>query len=446
MKPKTLPSPVKDIAAQQETEILEESPWRDSQLAKFRRQAQEVLSQVIEKQKLLESKNVHLWANDAFEQLIVKAEQGDDAYRKQNFNQAIDLYQSALRDILQIEASMPAKFEHYLKLGEQALINNDAEQAKEQLQIAMYLQAKGTYLASQLFDRALVLDQILILVKNSDGFIAEQKFKQAAEQLKQALTLDQQSLLVKENLAKVEEEILSRDFSLSMSTGYGALKKQKYQQALKAFATAKKLKPKNSAVLAAIKQAENEQLQAQVNHLLKGAQQYDQQEKWQLALAEYEKVLVLDKSIMVAQVGLLKAKARLTLEQSLISIIEQPSRLSNQAVLQQAKLIKNDALKVKIPGDKLNQQIEQISEIIALAQVPVAITIESDNQTLVTLIRKGQLGKFKVKELNLVPGEYTLVGSKNGFRDVRQNFTLAPAQQHQTIVIECNEKISIGGV
>jgi tetratricopeptide (TPR) repeat protein len=275
-------------------------------------------------------------------------------------------------------------------------------------------------------------------------FVEDRQFEAAKSSFEQAYQLDNRSVLVNEQLQQVNQLIIDRDYSLAMSSGYKKLQQNKYNQALVFFNQAKQIKPTSAPAVQAIKQSKNERMQANISFKFEQAQGRIQQEDWSKALDKYNEILLIDKSLLQAQIGLLKSTARLTLSDQLNNYIEHPERLSNKNVYQQALLTKKDAMNIKHPGEKLLQQINSINQLMVKAKIPLLVTIESDNQTMVTLYRSGQLGKFTEKELSLTPGEYTLVGSRDGFRDVRQAFILYADESHPTIVIQCRERVTRG--
>ncbi len=433
----------KEIMAQDANKPIEESPWRESQLAKHRRDAQEILSLVLEKQKNLEDKKVNLWANDSFEVALETAESGDYSYRSQEFSSAMASYQNALKQLINIEESIPEQFGEFLAEGKLALKENNAKLAKEKLQVAMYMKPNDSK-ASLALDRALVLNDVLALVKVGTVFVEDRQYEAAKSSFDQAYQLDNRSVLVNDQLQQVNQLILDRDYSLAMSSGYKKLQKNKYNQALVFFNQAKKIKPTSEPAVQAIKQSKNERMQANISFKFEQAQERIQQEDWSNALDKYNEILLIDKSLLQAQIGLLKSTARLTLSDQLSNYIDHPERLSNKNVYQQALLTKKDAMNIQHPGEKLLQQINSINQLMVKAKIPLLVNIESDNQTMVTLYRSGQLGKFMAKELSLTPGEYTLVGSRDGFRDVRQAFILYADESHPTIVIQCSERVTRG--
>jgi hypothetical protein len=53
----------------------------------------------------------------------------------------------------------------------------------------------------------------------------------------------------------------------------------------------------------------------------------------------------------------------------------------------------------------------------------------------------GNLGSFAATTLELRPGTYTAVGSRNGYRDVRETFSIIPGRPLEPIRVQCVEPI-----
>ncbi|HET8696151.1 MAG TPA: hypothetical protein VFO94_01620, partial [Gammaproteobacteria bacterium] len=90
---------------------------------------------------------------------------------------------------------------------------------------------------------------------------------------------------------------------------------------------------------------------------------------------------------------------------------------------------------------RLTEQIDKLSRLVTLASTPIKVELRSDQLTEVTLFRVGTLGTFTAKEVELRPGTYTAVGSRNGYRDVRQTFTVVPGRDLPPINVVCVEAI-----
>ena len=65
----------------------------------------------------------------------------------------------------------------------------------------------------------------------------------------------------------------------------------------------------------------------------------------------------------------------------------------------------------------------------------------SDNATQVAIPSIGVFGTFDRREIRLKPGTYTVVGTRDGYRAVHQEFTVEPGQQSVTITVSCSEPI-----
>jgi hypothetical protein len=71
----------------------------------------------------------------------------------------------------------------------------------------------------------------------------------------------------------------------------------------------------------------------------------------------------------------------------------------------------------------------------------VIVTLESNNQTQVTIYHVGRIAPFLTTEIELKPGTYTLVGSRAGYRDVRMQITVGPDTGDKRYDIRCEEAI-----
>ena len=69
------------------------------------------------------------------------------------------------------------------------------------------------------------------------------------------------------------------------------------------------------------------------------------------------------------------------------------------------------------------------------------VALRSDSQTDVIVYRVGRLGAFEARELELVPGRYTVVGTRTGYRDVRREFVIEPGKAPEPVLVRCEEPI-----
>lgn len=96
---------------------------------------------------------------------------------------------------------------------------------------------------------------------------------------------------------------------------------------------------------------------------------------------------------------------------------------------------------IKGPGPKLQQQINDLSSRIRTSSIPAEVILRSDNETSVVIYRVGKFGSFLEKKVSLLPGAYTLVGSRPGFRDVRKDLKVQAGNNGIIVDIRCEEPI-----
>jgi tetratricopeptide (TPR) repeat protein len=228
-----------------------------------------------------------------------------------------------------------------------------------------------------------------------------------------------------------------------MGEGYSHLYNQKFIAAKKSFKQALAVKPQEKTAKQALEQANNQHTQFLIKQHMATALEQEQQEKWHDAVNYFEQALKLDDSLVKARVGLIRTQARATLDDKLEQTIANPQRLANSAVYSQAQGLLRDAKAINKPGPRLQQQTTLLQAVLEKSQIPITVQIQSDNLTQVTLYRVGKLGNFTERSMELKPGRYTLVGTREGYRDVRQEFTVLPNGQGSPIVIQCREKVSL---
>ena len=423
--------------------LIEQAPWEDAQRAKKRREAQDVLATLLSKQEQLQNKRVEIWQKQAYAQAVEQAQNGDQLYRQQQFESAIAAYQDADSQLDAILESTPHHFNQYLQQGLAALESDNGELAKEQLTIALYLDPSNEQ-ASGAFDRAIVLDEVMSLIKTGNAYVDEMQLELALERFNEALKLDPHSVMAKTQVETTQQAIKQQRYAKAMSQGYKQLNNKQYTSAIKYFKQAQKILPSQTAPAQAIAQSNNLTTHSQIEKIIEKALAFEQQEKWLSAKQQYQAALKVDPSLLEAKLGGLRTTARLNLANQLDKIISNPLALTDERIYQQATSVYRNALKTKPPKKHLLEQLDRVKTTLTQARIPVSLLIESDNNTKVTLYKVGLLGQFDTKKLHLNPGSYTIIGSRDGYQDVRHQFTLNANTPTTTIVVRCNQRVTNG--
>jgi hypothetical protein len=167
----------------------------------------------------------------------------------------------------------------------------------------------------------------------------------------------------------------------------------------------------------------------------------ESREEWKGAVREYEAALAIDPHVTFAVEGKERAQKRAELDDALAFHAQHPERLSAPAVAREVEQLLERARGVQPAGPDLERKVTALEAQLARARTPVAVVIESDGLTELTLSRVGPLGTLTRRSLELVPGSYTLTGSRRGYRDVRRQFSVAPGAAPPPVALRCQEAL-----
>jgi serine/threonine protein kinase/tetratricopeptide (TPR) repeat protein len=165
------------------------------------------------------------------------------------------------------------------------------------------------------------------------------------------------------------------------------------------------------------------------------------QERWDEALNEYEAALSVDSTIGFAQQGKVRAAARALLAQRLQVLIDRPERLAAPEERRGALALIESANEQYPSGPVLRSQIARLQILLPEFDKLVHLALISDDATQIAIPSIGFRGTFSRRVIELKPGKYTVVGTRDGYRDVRRDITVSPGDDVQTISVSCGEPI-----
>jgi hypothetical protein len=180
---------------------------------------------------------------------------------------------------------------------------------------------------------------------------------------------------------------------------------------------------------------------SKIENLRQAAQKAERSEDWQAALKSYLAVLDIDKNLQFAVRGKERALEQIEIDKRIRFFLAKPQILDSDSQLKNAVLLVEEANAINPRGRILSDRIKQLEQLVNVAQIPVKIAIESDNLTRVAVYKVGKLGRFSEHELELRPGTYTVVGTRDGYQDVRQKIVVKPGLQSLRITVKCKVKI-----
>lgn len=417
------------------------SPWSEAQLARQRKATQDILSRMLQQQDKLEQIGVKQWAPEAYAAAGKLAEAGDALYRQRQFNKAKDSYQKGLDALNRLLKQSESVFSQALETGYQAIDDGNSDAAQSAFKLALLIKPDNAS-ALKGRQRAATLDKVLQLMARGDELLQEKHLEDARSAYQQVLALDPDTDGASDKLARTRELIIDRDFTAAMSDGYAALENNRLKDARRSFKKAIKIKPAAAEAHNALRQTEDRLTVIQINKLLSSAKQAEQSERWPDAASAYDRALKLDPNLATALAGKKNAALRDRLDKNLKYAIDNPLRLADESVYKQTSALYQAASRIPSPGPKLRGQLTALKKLLQQARTPLPVTFRSDNKTQITLYKTGNLGQFDRKQLSLVPGRYIVVGRRDGYQDVRVEFTVDPNKPIQPVIVQCKEKIS----
>ena len=417
------------------------TPWERAQQSKLRKETQEILAQMLETQDMLMDNGVEAWAADEYAGAMQIAETGDDLYNAQDFQQARAQYDQALTIFKSLVDQVDDIFAATMDKGHQALIDGDSATAADAFGLALAIDPLDRHALTGR-ERADTLDVVLAMIEKGDDMLEAGRLEDAKAQFEQAIALDGESALAKQQLQVADDKIRDRAFNRNMSAGFSALGERSFQRARQSFAAALKIKPNSVEARGALHQSDNNITAIRINGLIAAGTKLEGEERWHDALSKYKAALKLDAALADAQAGRERAGLRAKIDDKLADIIARPKRLYDPDVHRETVTFHRKISAVSDPGPKLAGQIKALAVLLEKAITPISIRLQSDNLTKVTMYKIGELGYFSTKELTVRPGRYVALGYRDGYLDARTEFEVEPGKPLKIITIQATTKIA----
>ncbi len=230
-------------------------------------------------------------------------------------------------------------------------------------------------------------------------------------------------------------------YAKAAGEGFAALGAGQLEKARRAFETAHRLRPDGPEAKEGLRRVDAARTSRTLSVRRAEAQDMEDEERWQDAIDAYDAVLRQDGSLAWAQDGRARAGARLQLGQSLQALIEHPERLSNPRLRDEAAALLQTAEQQPDSGPVLRTQIARLTALLPALDKPVRLSLVSDNRTQVSIPSVGSFGSFARRDIDLKPGRYTVIGTREGYREVRRDITVTPGEEFLTVNVSCSEPI-----
>ena len=415
------------------------APFEAADLARARKQAEAKAAEFFDLESLLDEQlNVTAWGAEDLDRIKGRASTGDEMFVEGRYKESLDEYAKAVRDLAALADKGRALFRSAIETGQAALVKLDHRNAVEAFETALSVKPNDPQ-ATAGRDRAAALPEIIELIRQSERAVLRGEYAAADRYLAQVRALDPATPGLGERAAEIAHARATEKRRATLSEGFGALERGEHDKALGAFERVLKDHPADPDGLAGLQQARQARLLAQIDRLRKLAEQQESESEWTAALATYDTVLGLDPSLRFARDGKARITARIVLIESMQRFIDDPGLLSDDDEFARAREVLAEASADAAGGPLLETQLDDLRGLVERSSVPVPLVIASDNETEIRIQKIGTIGTFLRHELKLRPGRYTIVGSRDGYRDVRDEIILEAG--FEPVDIRCTEPI-----
>ncbi len=419
----------------------------------------------------LEARGAGVWGGPEFAMAKTRAAESVGAHDAGNTRIAQQRLEDASRLLDAVESKAAQALTAQIAAGQKALAAGQQEVANEAFDLARRIDPNDRRIAEgQRRTHSLVA--VLPLIADGQNAESARNYSRAAQDYGQVLSLDPGNERARSGLLRANAALGSDNYAKAVGSGFAALGAGRLDDARAAFENARSIRPNGVEAAEGLRRVGAALSAKGFASLRQRAAALEAQERWDEAVQLYDSALQADPSLAFAQEGKNRAAARAELGAAMQALIDRPERLSSPSIREQARTLLEKANDQTTSGPVLRSQIANLEPLLsdyarsAHTDVsgrgdsawrsdstpsdsgartdlnkPVRLSLLSDNATAVAIPNIGQFGTFAKREIELKPGKYTVIGKRDGYRDVYRDITVAPGQENQTISVSCSDPI-----
>jgi hypothetical protein len=418
-----------------------ESPKSDpAESVRLRLLAEEAGSRYREGSAALRQRGAAAWAPEDLSAATSLADEAAAAAAAGDHARAIKNYEEASRRVSGIAARAEGAYARALADGEAAIQAGVSAQATEAFRLALAIRP-GDRKAQQGLGRAERLDEVRARLAEGEAQERAGKNEPARAAYAAALALDPEFSPARSALARIGSRLAVERFEALMTQGLGQLERSDWRGAEDSFSAAVKLRPGDRAAADGLARAKESGQRESLARLQREAQELESAERWDDALAAYQRAGTIDTGVDFARRGAVRSERMMRLHARIDGYLTSPERLYSPRVRDEAQQLLAALQSEPAVGPRMEQARQRLAAALKRATTAITVRLASDNATEVTLFRVGPLGRFQDREIALTPGTYTLMGSRPGYKDVRVELVVDPDSPAPRVFVACEERV-----
>src|SRR6185503_18526302 len=390
--------------------------------------------------KTLDARATARWATAPFAETRDVGAHAAQRYAVGDYLSAAEHWDAASAKLAELEKALPDALAAATKRGQDALAAGKTGAAREAFELALAIQPNHPP-ATAGIARAGRLDQALALVDAARGEEQAGRASAAEAGYRKALSVDSGVPGAQEGLNRLAAIRSADAYSVAMSRGFADAAAGRNDEARAAFNQALALRPGAREAKDALAALEQGQKASALELLEARARTAESGERWDEALAAWREAANLEPTLESAREGIARATPRAELQRRIDALTSHPEKLWAPEGRAEARTLIATAASAGKPRARLAASANELGRLAKAAEPPVRLRLESDGLTQVVIYRVGQYGAFSTRDVELLPGRYTVVGTRDGYRDVRREVVLPPGAPPSPVIVRCEEPI-----
>lgn len=412
---------------------------RQTPQCQLRREALSIWSDIDDAIIQLNAIHVSAWAPDQFSRSEAEFSKATSLFNRGEYEKALEFLKVVLEDLQSLTTESELALERSLEDGWDALSAENATQAMNAFGLALLIDPNNKS-AMKGAARAAALEEVLFLYDIGMEERRAGRVDTALAKFESASKLDPENEKVLSALRALQPQISNRNHRRAITAGLTALDGRDGEAAKRAFETALKLKPGSAEARTGLERAEKLLTSQNITILLARASQAASAEDWEASLILYSQVLGVDPSVDEAIEGKAAVSALIETETEIQNLLSASHRLSSAAVFNHARDVLIGAESMATSRPRLKKGVDKLASLMRDMQQPTEVVFQSDGNTSISILRHGSLGVLDERLIKLLPGQYTVVGTRKGYRDVRLEIEISPFDEQQNITVICHER------
>ncbi|MHC4947687.1 MAG: serine/threonine-protein kinase [Planctomycetota bacterium] len=440
-RPADAPAPHAAAVSTPEPDAPDPAPTVDPEaLAAARAKADAALDALLAVRRDAEAIGAAAWGGEAYAGAAAAAETGDRAFLEERYDEAARGYGEAADGFRRLVDTQAQTLADLLEEGRAALDAPDAERAATAFRHALLIDPDHAEAATGL-RRAGTLDELHGLLAAGREHEAAGRLEFAHADYARAAQLDPLSPEAAAAYDDIKQRLADAEFRAIMSRALDAYHRAEFEAARAALLEAERFRPGAAEIAETLAMVEEGQRRHAIDRLRREAGTHETREAWQAAWNVYRQVLAIDPAILFAQEGKSRCEEMIRLDRDTQRFLASPGLLTRRGTREDAVLLVRELERHADLGPRMQADRARLAELVRLANTPLRVELRSDGETEVSVHHVGRLGTLRSRAIEVLPGIYTVVGRRKGYRDVRLTLEVKPGEPGPPLEVVCTERI-----